>query len=148
MLCAQPFGASKFHGAGEYTKAVFKRIMEIYDAESTIISVCYNKELFLDDWLSDLIGKLGNNVYNVKSYRNIVDIVNRKAQGGTVTFYAGLANQYANLSFAKNVYSIGTCHGLRQIEKQFDMTAFLYSKSLKDFLRNIRDFVFLVTIKK
>ena len=144
LLCAQPFGVSKFHGAGEYTKAVFKKIMEIYDANNSNISVCYNYDLFLDEWLLELIGKLGNNnIFDVKSYRSIVDIVNRKAQTGTVIFYAGLANQYTNLSFAENVYPIGTCHGLRQIEKQFDKTAFLYSKSLKDYLRNIRDFVFL-----
>lgn len=137
LLCAQPFGSIKFHGGGEYTKAVFKQVANFLDNKITELTVLYNFDLFIDEWILDIIKKQGIHVIDVKSYSDIAHYINNLSFCENVTFFAGLINQYANVNITKSVRTIGTCHGLRQLEKDFDIAQYFYTNSFKDILRSL-----------
>lgn len=64
LLEAQPALTSKFHGGGEYIKAVFKNLVEKYVGEYILV-VFFNKNLFLDEWIYNIINDKHIKYYNV-----------------------------------------------------------------------------------
>lgn len=129
LLCSQPVGKVKFHGGGEYTKTVFKFFINHYKGNSKIV-VCFNQNLYIDDWI---IKSVENNFYVFKQVESSSDIVKTLYQYETETeirFFAGLSYGYNRLTFPENVTKIGTCHGLRALEKPTDKYVFLYYKTI------------------
>lgn len=120
LLRAQPASGSKFHGGGEYIKTVFKYYVDNYSKNNVNLEVCYNKNEFLDDWILDLIEDKSLKVYDVKNVHEIVDVLYTFNEESEVRFFAGLPYPYWNLTFPENIITIGTCHGLREIEKPND----------------------------
>ena len=137
LLCAQPFGAIKYHGGGEYTKAVFKQVTSFWDKKITELTVFYNYDLFIDEWILDIIKEQGIHAINVCSYSDIAHYINSLSYSDNITFFAGLINQYESINLTKTIRTIGTCHGLRQLEKDFDITQYFYTNSFKDLLRTL-----------
>lgn len=142
LLCSQPQGKIKFHGGGEYTKTVFRYCVEQNNGNYTVIA-CYNCNAYLDDYLIDCIKKYKVNVVNVSEIKDIVTYLNKINEDyDEIRFYVGIVNAYKNIRFPKNVVSIGTCHGLRLIEKPYDKYQLLYYKITDNsVIGNIKNFV-------
>lgn len=131
LLCSQPVNDVKFHGGGEYTKIVFKSFVEMYGGSFPIYA-CFNKRLFIDEWILNLINENGITIQNVTSREEIIAFILTIDNNTNITFFAGQAYGYKEGRFPQNVKLIGTCHGLRSIEKPFDR----YSVKYKGFIKN------------
>lgn len=139
LLFAQPIGDSKFHGGGEYIKTVFQALAEDYRGEY-VLTVCYDKDRFIDEWILDLIKKKKIESYDAKTATDIVVCVREKSNKAQVRFFAGMIYPYDTFHFPENVTCIGTCHGLRMLEKPYDQYAPLYLQSradIKEMIKNI-----------
>lgn len=139
LLFAQPIGSTNFHGGGEYTKSVFHALMKSYDGAYDLL-VCYDTACFLDPWILELIqnNAYGVQVADVKAAADIVRIVSEKARESEVRFFAGMIYPYDHFEFPESVTCIGTCHGLRTLEKPYDVFAPCYIQNkaeLKELLK-------------
>lgn len=143
MLFAQPIGGTNFHGGGEYMKAVFQTLAKEYDGSFGLV-VCYDTERFLDNWIKDLIREKSIHVVHVKTAEDIVQTVCCKAQSSEVRFFAGVIYPYARFVFPETVTRIGTCHGLRTLEKPYDLFAPLYIQDRGD----VKEFIKYTLLKK
>lgn len=135
LLCTQPISGTKFHGGGEYTKSVFSELLQIANPTSEKLIACYNKDKFIDEWILSLIEEKSITVQNVTKNSEIVDFMYSLPSNCEIRFFAGMAYGYGKTKFPKNVYSIGTCHGLRMIEKPFDDNIIYYANNLDTFKR-------------
>lgn len=126
LYWAQPIGNSKFHGGGEYIKSVFYHFTKTY-ANTLKIIVFFDKDKFIDEYLVDLIESLHIEVIDVKSQRDIDQIINSVVFD---VFYTGMPYHYVNTAFPKKISSVGTFHGLRPIEMYTDKYEFLYEKNI------------------
>lgn len=137
LYYSQPVGDVKFHGGGEYIKSIFNILAEKYD-NTFSFEVCYDAERFIDDWILDIIAKKNIKVHNVKGAKDIVNLLNSRQ--GDVTFFAGMIYPYDKFTFNGNITTIGTCHGLRLLEKPYDEMVHFYSVSaisnIKEFIKN------------
>lgn len=147
LLCAQPIGSLKFHGGGEYTKTVFQYVVErnISEKLNLKITVCFDFDKFIDEWILKQINGLDIEKVCVKNIKDINDVVKRESAADDVRFFAGMGYNYqeGNVDFPKNVVSIGVFHGLRILEKPYDSEAWRYG-TLK---RRIHDFLDWVLFK-
>lgn len=125
LMSAQPAGKTKFHGGGEYIKTVFRYFVSNYNKSNKII-VCINKEKYIDDWVLNIIKSNAIEVRDVKSIENIVHTLELLSDDRRVYFFAGLVYAYRNVKFPRGVFSVGTCHGLRAIEKPNDIYQLKY----------------------
>lgn len=135
LYYSQPVGDVKFHGGGEYIKSIFNILAEKYD-NTFSFEVCYDTERFIDDWILDIIAKKNIKVHNVKGREDIVNLLN--SHQGDVAFFAGMIYPYDKSTFNSNITTIGTCHGLRLLEKPYDEMVHLYSISV---IGNIKEFI-------
>lgn len=141
LLFAQPIGSSKFHGGGEYIKTVFQALAEGYQGDY-VLSVCYDKDRFIDEWILTLINEKALKAYDVKTAADIVACVCERSKEATVRFFAGMVYPYDSFNFPDNVTRIGTCHGLRMLEKLYDQYAPWYIRSKADVKEMIKDTIF------
>lgn len=125
LLYAQPQNGIRYHGGGEYSKSVFKKFVD-EDKTNRNIHVCYDFENFIDTWILETINKHQIEKHNVKNSSEIAEVVNNIAKKDTVRFFAGMIYPYSICTFDNNVTAIGTCHGLRMLEKPFDPIALKY----------------------
>ncbi|BBN97848.1 glycosyltransferase [Sporolactobacillus terrae] len=133
LLCTQPIDGSKFHGGGEYGKAIFERLIKErkYDIQ---IDVFFNKKVYLDDWLINLINTEKLNVKNIKNEKELNTLLDTEQYS---LFYTALPVNYPNLIIPKKTKYIGTIHGLRSIEMPYDKIKNKYDKGIKNNLKNI-----------
>lgn len=129
LLCSQPIGETKFHGGGEYIKTVFRAFAECYQGTGKVV-VCFDTAKFLDDWILNLIEEKAFTVTQTETYEQVVIALERLSKEGQVRFFAGLSYMYDGFTFPSDVVTIGTCHGLRAIEKQTDRHILQYYKSV------------------
>lgn len=129
LLCSQPVGDIKFHGGGEYVKTVFKAFAAQYAGDSRVC-ICYDKNKFIDDWIISLIEEKGFHSFYVENSDDIVEVIKDLCVTDKVRFFAGLSYSYDKVSFPESVVKIGTCHGLRAIEKQYDKYTLMYYRGL------------------
>lgn len=122
LLSAQPVGDTKFHGGGEYIKTVFKKLIECY-RDNVYISVFYDRNKFIDTWISDLIERFNVPIYNTV---NIKDVSNVLQLEKFDVFYSGLPYAYTQDIFPYEIKKIGTFHGMRPIECPGDKYEYLY----------------------
>ena len=73
LLLCQPIGESKFHGGGEYIKRVFREVI-LTKSDDVAVSVYFDQDAFLDEWIFDLIKEYSIETYNIKTVSQIVDI--------------------------------------------------------------------------
>lgn len=131
LLHAQPTGSTKFHGGGEYIKAVFKHLIQLNGATNKI-SVFFNKSKFIDDWILDILNKQNIYIFQVSSINDVQKILD---ENHFDVFFSGLPYRFKNLDIPHSTKFIGTIHGLRTIELPFDKFTYKYfhgKKSLKN----------------
>lgn len=141
LLFAQPIGDSKFHGGGEYIKTVFKELTNQYNGDYCL-RVCFDTERYIDEWILNIISQKNIEIHSVKSAKDIVDFVQEMAKNADVRFFAGMIYPYDQFEFSDHVTCIGTCHGLRVLEKMYDTYAPLYIKGKADIKEAIKYTVF------
>lgn len=123
----------KYHGGGEYIKAVFKRLVELNYSNSLI--AFYNKDLDLDERILLVIKDNSIKTINVKSWKEISNIFSNYFID---VFYSGLPYIPLNNIISGNVKCIGTFHGLRAIELPTDRYEYLYFDGIKQMKSIIR----------
>ncbi len=126
LLCTQPVRGTIFHGGGEYTKVTFLSFLR--NKKSEDVAVCINKSSFIDPLVDKAISDYGIDVIDVKTVNDIIDYLST-IKDVSVRFFAGMIYEYVDISFPNNVTSIGTCHGLRPIEKPSDYYESIYLNS-------------------
>lgn len=133
LLFSQPIGTSKFHGGGEYIKTVFRYLVEQYNSVAQI-SVFYDYDRFLDEWVKQLIEKYNIQSFDIKSVNSVTKLLQ---DNHIDVFYSGLAYGYKDVDFPNNTKIIGTIHGLRSLEKPCDKYTAIYSN--QGIIRYIKD---------
>ena len=172
LFSAQPKQGIKFHGGGEYIKTVFKVLLETIKTLNitSIIHVCFDTENYIDEWISLIIGRNNLLVHSVKNEREIVDVL-YELDGTDITFYTGMIYLYGKdkVQFPEGVRTIGTCHGLRLLEKPYDIYAYkyggakvffkellrrtickryLYNKYYNEFKNSLENFKVIITVSE
>lgn len=137
LLLCQPIGESKFHGGGEYIKRVFREVI-LTKSDDVAVSVYFDQDAFLDEWIFDLIKEYSIETYNIKTVSQIVDIFAEKQFD---VFYTGMPYEYKKEYFPYKIYKIGTFHGMRAVECPHDHYEYKYIQSfsgrLKEHIRNL-----------
>lgn len=145
-LCsAQPSVDSKFHGGGEYSKAVFEYLADNYHNNTIKLSVFYNPELFLDEWI---INKLHEKNIETLKVKNELLFYKEIDCSKFDTFYTGMTFEFDRSLLPSNIKTIGTIHDLRNYEEVVDKTSYLYYDSLFDKIKQIGKLVFIKKLKK
>jgi len=122
LLECQPASTSKFHGGGEYIKAVFKNFTEKFWGKCNMV-VFFNPDKFLDTWIYDIIKEKHIECVHVKT----VDEVGKAFTGKKIdVFYTGMPYYYLKKNIPDEVRIKGTIHGLRLVEMPSDKYAHLY----------------------
>ncbi len=122
LLGAQPEGSHKFHGGGEYIKALFKCICEQYLSECRVI-VFYDETLYIDQWIIELIEQNCILRENITSRSEINKLFEKYEID---VFYSGLPYSYQKTWIPEKVKKRGTIHGLREIELPYDKYEYMY----------------------
>lgn len=138
LLYAQPLGAAKFHGGGEYIKSVFQAVTQMENAEYRL-EVCFNQHEFIDDWILEIIQNGNIPVHQVVTANDVVNVIAGMEDKKNLRFFTGMIYSYSGVTFPKEVKTFGVCHGLRGLEKPYDREAvrYIYNKEdLKDCIRN------------
>ncbi len=123
LFQAQPSGNSKFHGGGEYIKTIFRELIIVNNGNHDI-SVFYDCEKFLDEWVLSLINDNKINVFDVKNMKDIEEVLKNNNYD---VFYSGIPYKYYEIEMPEKTRKIGTFHGLRTAEKPSDKYAYMYS---------------------
>lgn len=131
---AQPYGTSKFHGGGEYIKAVFKYLVENY-SDKACIYVYYNFNSFLDTWILELIKKYSIQAFDIKKRLDVKNIIEDK---NIDIWYSGIPYHYEKSDVGNSAVLKGTIHGLRSIEMPGDRWAYLYSNGRQSIKEQIK----------
>ncbi|MBP7901750.1 MAG: glycosyltransferase family 4 protein [Spirochaetes bacterium] len=122
VTAVQP-SQGKFHGASEYAKSLFERLM-INKGNETIECV-YNP----DEWLDPVFNELmKSNSIVLHEARTSADIEKIISSGGYTLFYSALPYRYHSNVFA--CPSMFTVHGLRDLEMPSDEFEWRYSSGL------------------
>lgn len=129
MLSAQPVENTKFHGGGEYIKRIFYYMAEEY-ADQLDITVMYNVDAFLDEYLKAIISKYEIKILDIKSYADVQEQMNKKHYD---VFYSGMPYFYDKIIFPKETECVGTFHGFRILEKYTDGAEFSYYSGIRFF---------------
>ena len=122
LLECQPASTSKFHGGGEYIKAVFKNLTEKYWSQYNLI-VFFNPNKFLDDWIYDIIKRKNIESCYIENVNEICTVFENKHID---VFYSGMPYYYLKKNIPDTVRIKGTIHGLRLVEMPSDKYAHLY----------------------
>jgi len=136
LLSAQPIGTSKYHGGGEYIKRVFKCLVDEF-SENLEITVFYDKDKFLDEWVLEYIEKNKIEIIDVKGIGAVQMALNMNKYN---TFYSGMPYGYGKIDFPESMRTIGTFHGLRALEKYTDIYEYKYYtgiKTVKPLVKNV-----------
>lgn len=134
LLSAQPIGDTKFHGGGEYIKAIFKNLTDKFINECEII-VFYNKDAFIDDWIKKILNDKSIKTYDIKKTEDINLIFKQEKID---IFYSGMPYNLKRNYIPKDICIIGTIHGLRQIEKDLDEYSYLYTEKHRFIINKIK----------
>lgn len=97
LLFCQP----GFHGGGEYGKAVFRAVVASAAAHGDVqVWAAFDPTLFIDDWVLNSCRRHGVNLVAVKSFTDIVSLVD---SGHFDTFFAPAIVVYTGYEYMKRV---------------------------------------------
>ncbi len=137
MVC-QPVEESMYHGGGEYTKTVFKELCEKY-LDYIELTVFYNPDLFIDQWIVDYIDLYHIGCFYVHSYEDssiTCELIRADA------FVACLLSGVDKIAFPPKVKVVGVYHGFRSLEKPIDCYSYYYEKKVTNKIKEITKYVF------
>lgn len=135
LMCCQPINDSKFHGGGEYAKTVFQYLVTHY-SDVCKVSVFYNFDAYIDDWLTELIYKYKIEKYDVRDIKFILKLNLSEYD----TYYCALTGNENGLILPDNLYKVATIHGLRNVEMPVDSMCIRYgnfSDRIKALLKTV-----------
>ena len=147
LITAQPSYGSKFHGGGEYVKAVFEELVTTYQGNGADIIAFYAKDRFLDDWIKELIKEKNIRTVYIDSPDDIVD----KIASGEVScdvFYSAGTIVFDRNRLPKDMVTIGTFHDLRDFEEPVDDYSYLYYDGLADKIKQRGKYIRREYLKK
>lgn len=144
LMVAQPMGESKFHGGGEYTKTIFRELCSRYLDEINL-NVFFNPDLFIDDWILNLIEEKNIKTYRVESYQELNNI---DEFANADTLFAGLLTGLSKLTINPSMKVIGVYHGFRWLVKPSDITAPLYENHFINCVKDTMKLLFRKTFEK
>lgn len=133
LLSAQPAKDSKFHGGGEYIKSIFRELAEKHNIEIELI-VMYDSSRFIDEWILKSLKDKEIICMNILTYNELNQLLLSEKID---IFFTGLLANYMRVDFPSNTYTIGTIHGLRDIEQYIDKYAYLYNDNILYKVKNI-----------
>lgn len=90
-----------FHGGGEYGKAVFSGLLEASLVRPEVqLWAALDPDLFIDEWIWEKCSSFGVNIVRVKSYNDIVRLVNMSC---FYSFFAPAIVVYTGYEYMKTV---------------------------------------------
>jgi GT2 family glycosyltransferase len=90
-----------YHGGGEYGKAIFKKLVDEYSKSGGFdLWAALNPDLFIDPWVWKVCRTYGINVISVKSYQDIINLVNMDI---FYSFYTPAIVVYTGYEYMKRV---------------------------------------------
>ncbi|HOF33384.1 MAG TPA: glycosyltransferase [Spirochaetota bacterium] len=122
VTAVQP-SQGKFHGASEYAKSLFERLM--INRSDEIIECVYNPDEWLDPVFADL---MKSNSILLHKARTAADIEKIISSGKYSLFYSALPYRYHSNVF--ECRSVFTVHGLRDLEMPSDSFEWRYSSGI------------------
>ena len=131
LVSAQPSIDSKFHGGGEYIKAVFERIISRHQGKDAEVIAIYSPDAFIDEWILDLFKEKNIATVTVKN----CDEMYEKLISGEIAcdvFYTGGHIIYDIGKIPAGVQKICTIHDMRDYEEPVDNFSYIYYDSVKD----------------
>lgn len=143
LTAVQPRGATKYHGGGEYGKAVFKALLD--SGLCKRILCIYFAHSKLDDWIHDLICHEKITAIPIKSFNDIWAICEEEKID---IFYSALPIAYKKRPVDSKVRMKGTIHGLRYIECPKDAYAVKYYSGRKKAVRYIKNLCYPLVYRK
>lgn len=135
---SQPISGSKFHGGGEYIKAVYKRLIEKFASKHEII-VFYDSNLFIDNWILESFKVNSIQTVLVQSIEDVQKLLldHRDAD----VFYSGLPYLYGRISIPSGMSFYGTVHGLRAYELPCDKYSHKYFSGIRSLKFRVKWFL-------
>ena len=136
-------------GGYEFVFSIFAKLSQ-YHNRDIVLSVFYDADIGLYDWIKQII-KVNNIIeYDVKDIHEIYDICENN---NIDIFYSGMPYQYTFKFASDRVVKIGNFHGIREYELPDDEYMIKYvdysSSRLKDILRELhRQWLFSPIIKQ
>ncbi|WP_155833828.1 glycosyltransferase [Butyrivibrio hungatei] len=140
LITAQPSYGSKFHGGGEYVKAVFEELVNKYQGNGAEIIAFYAKDRFLDDWIKDIIRQKNIKTVYIDSPNDIIS----KISNGEVkcdVFYSAGTIVFDRSVLPKDMVTIGTFHDLRDFEEPVDNYSHIYYDGMVDKIKQYGKYV-------
>lgn len=133
LRATQPLHGVRFHGGGEYSKAVFIRLVEVINYKDYQLDVFYDKSIELDENVQERLS--GVTAHDCRSPKDIEKLLLSEKYN---TFFSGLPGLCESVHIPLRTKFIYTIHGLREIEKPFDDYMFEYGKTdFHQFLKKI-----------
>ncbi len=130
LIPTQFSGGTKYHGGGEYTKVVFKRLVK-NKKDAEIICLC-EKNKNLDETILEIIRDYHLESIVAESKMSVETVL---ATARADKFYSALPDYgMINLPELEIIYTI---HGLRAIEMPTDLVEIKYAGSLTDYAKYI-----------
>ncbi|MBN2038799.1 MAG: glycosyltransferase [Spirochaetes bacterium] len=119
FIALQP-SQGKFHGAGEYGKAVLYRLLEKIKEEK--IDGFFRPDEWFDPQIKELLVRHSINLFPVNSNKEISDVIR---SGNYDVIYSALPYKLYDLDLS-NTEFIFTLHGLRELEMPTDRYEYKY----------------------
>lgn len=123
LRASQPLHGVRFHGGGEYSKAIFIRLVECFDFNNCRLDVYYDKSEELDENVQKCLSDV--TIHDCRSPKELERLLSDENYD---VFFSGLPSICENVKIPAQTKFIYTIHGLREIEKPFDKYMFEYGK--------------------
>lgn len=120
-------------GGYEFIFSIFSRLSQ-YHNKDIVLSVFYNFDIGLYEWIEQTIKESGIKSYDVKNIHEIYDICEKN---NIDIFYSGMPYKYTFEFASDRVVKIGSFHGLRAYELPDDEFLYKYSAGSR-FRKTIR----------
>ncbi len=136
LMASQPKKNEKYNGGANFAGFVFQYLCEMAKPEDKIVAF-YQKGRDLNP---DFLDYASSNVVLVE-IEQIEEIPGLIEKYKIERFYTSMPPTLRSLRL-KNIHFVFTIHGLRGIEKHWDISEFKYTKSLKDKIRILMKVLF------
>lgn len=135
LTSTQPIGKNKFHGGGDYAEVVFLKILEKLDGQNIRLFAAYDSKKYINKLLLEKAQEKNVEILDINQEKPSEMLQNHKID----RFYSPLIKPSLgwNLDFCEVILTI---HGLRDLEKPFDIVKKNYCSTFKDKKNFLRDF--------
>lgn len=146
LVSAQPSVDARFHGGGEYIKAVFEALVNKHHLIDAEIIALYSEKRFIDGWLKKLIEDKSVKSVNLNSVHEIVKTLEKEGIHYDVLYTGG--DRSISDSLPQGSRLICTIHDMRDFEEPVDIYSFLYYGRIDQKMKQIGKLMFRDYLKK